>query len=1016
MDWEFSDILEQSPVGDLCFGPYDIYIKTLMEVFSDEMDKTPELLPDLQDKLYTFQNRNAGILIKKLEKMKVAMLSDSVGLGKTITAGAVIRHYIKSQNARVRLIVPAGLKNQWEVDLEGILGIENHRDYQMLSMQDVHKLKETIDQDKQYFRRNKHVDLFVIDEAHNLRNTSGTRYEAVEEMLGLHPDSKVLLLTATPINNRLIDFSNQIMLASKGRLRSIPVPFYDNRGNLTHIDFFEALERISSEREKARRKKQKYDWSKNKIALSTGLRHYLVRTTRRGIQEESRDFVFPKSTIKSINYTYDTDINLGEFEDVDPFKININVLDSFTQLTKHPLDVVKDENYMNQIYKRSENEIITSSVSKEGCSLHARALSDANTTVLDVIEDNARKSVIVNIYQALLLLGLCPYRPDLYKHKFYGKSIDEINVAIGGRFNSESAKIRTQMSIHNIIHVSWLKRSESSLYALKKSLCNYRKRLDKFEYWLNKGYIISLKDISIIENQYDDNFEDAFKDYDGYNAEDSYIYNDIDSRTKGVERVEADENVFNIRQLRKDIERDRIICSKILESMDPLIKNNPKIQELLNFINEQKNEKVLIFSFFADTIEYLNQQLSGKLKNAEFLSGNSPFTESIVRKFSPQSKKYQLKENENEIQYLFATDILSEGQNLQDCGVLINYDLHWNPVRMIQRNGRINRLGSKFNEVIIANCKPVDDLEAYLNIVKRLEYKIEGINETIGLDQDVMVQGEANPMEFIEKAQEQSSVDGIAEAGEDLLSWSDDFIVELHKFIDNNDESEINRIRSIPLGKWNYLPANSSEDRVIGLEKVSLTKGEEKDSLSEYIFCKMKPVRYDADSPFAGLGGSDSIKGDFIETEIALNAIKTNPDDNSVSTDKIKLNRKEYSNRLKMVATSKAVNAEYSQYDLKLSEERAINIISEYFKDFNKDNDLRKIIKNSLFYRTDKKEFNKLVKLINEEYKDNQYLNASTQTKFANFYERLKDRYNKESREISSQKDILFYVPRSIND
>src|SRR5699024_11401195 len=159
---------------------------------------------------------------------------------------------------------------------------------------------------------------------------------------------------------------------------------------------------------------------------------------------------------------------------------------------------------------------------------------------------------------------------------------------------------------------------------------------------------------------------------------------------------------------------------------------------------KEYGSKVLVFSFFSDTIDYLEKALpemiGGKIENfqerSSFISGNKVNKIETARLFSPKSQKYKLDRTEKEIDFLFATDVLSEGQNLQDAGILVNYDLHWNPVRMIQRNGRINRLGSTYDEVLIANARPSDDLEAYLKLVRRLERKIETINSTVVNDQN----------------------------------------------------------------------------------------------------------------------------------------------------------------------------------------------------------------------------------------------------------------------------------------
>ena len=189
-----------------------------------------------------------------------------------------------------------------------------------------------------------------------------------------------------------------------------------------------------------------------------------------------------------------------------------------------------------------------------------------------------------------------------------------------------------------------------------------------------------------------------------------------------------------------------------------------------------------------------------------------------------------MKPEDQRIDYLFATDVLSEGQNLQDAGILVNYDLHWNPVRMIQRNGRINRLGSEFEEVIIANMKPEDSIELYLNLVARLEKKIDTIKNTVGLDQGILSVEDVNPMEFIEDTKKlysgntEEASKTLEHLGEDddILSWTNDHVYKLREFMAKNDQVEIDRIRSIPDNKWGYLPqhTDAAYDKSLSLLRV----------------------------------------------------------------------------------------------------------------------------------------------------------------------------------------------------
>ncbi|MCF8783412.1 phospholipase D-like domain-containing protein [Rhodococcus ruber] len=181
-DWDgrFTEVLSNSPVGDLTFGPYDTYIKTLMEVYPDELLPPETLAPDVKDVLFSFQYRNAQILINKLERMGLAMLSDSVGLGKTITSGAVISHYKQKGATRTYVIAPASLRSQWVQDLAERFGLI--QGYEVISLQDPGAINRARELD-QY----KSVDLFVIDEAHNLRNASGKRHRQLLEWFIANP-------------------------------------------------------------------------------------------------------------------------------------------------------------------------------------------------------------------------------------------------------------------------------------------------------------------------------------------------------------------------------------------------------------------------------------------------------------------------------------------------------------------------------------------------------------------------------------------------------------------------------------------------------------------------------------------------------------------------------------------------------------------------------------------------------------------------------------------------------------
>ncbi|GHU66931.1 hypothetical protein AGMMS49983_17380 [Clostridia bacterium] len=1007
-DGEFSEILRSSPVGDLTFGPYDVYIKTLMDVFPDELIETESFDGDIAEVLYSFQNRNAGILLKKLERMGVAMLSDSVGLGKTITAGAVIRNYRDSKNAsRIIVIAPASLKQQWGDDLGERFGLRANHDFEVVSMQDLNVIERLIEEGHKPWM--KAVDLFVIDEAHNLRSAGSTRYAKILELLLDNPDSKVLLLTATPINNSLMDFANQIQLGSKGVLDSISVPYVRNDGKVEKVDFFEALNRIQSEARKEEKAGGVLDWDKYRNTIATGLRHYLVRSTRQGVEAEggiiSIDGTrreFPKSIVEQIEYGYDNDdVDMiakaiddeiaTVFERVSVRHIDLDVASELTQQTEHPLD----------LYKKPPMPTLFSNA--------------------------AIKSVIPNIFQVINLIGFTPYRPDLYMQKYHGKAVTDINTLLQAEASNsaEKRKIKIQMAIHNMLHITWLKRMESSAASLLKSVSYYQKRIALFNKYLDKGYIISLSDISLLQNEYDEDIERAFSDYDTYLSDvQKALDNEEDSSAierQGVEKKIADPKIYNMDALKRDIERDIGITDMLTRVLTKLADptTNGKLKAFAEYIERiiaegKYGKKIVVFSFFSDTIEYLEESLplvvtkipDFNTRSAFITGGRGGKVEQVARRFSPVAKKYTLKEDETEYDFLFATDVLSEGQNLQDAGMLINYDLHWNPVRMIQRNGRINRLGSTYSEVLIANAMPHAELELFLRLVRRLERKIVTIKNAIGIDQGVL-DNEINPIEFIEEyseaankiysvnSEEASEALENLENTEDILSWTDDYSYELRRFAsEHKDDGEIERLKAIPLGKWNYLPERKTKlaaDTCLALERVTGRTSLTGVPINETLFISVNTTgRYVAD---------------YIDDADALASIKTTPEDNGRSKDAIRLDREIVARRAARQAKTKAESTE-SIYKLKPKQIEALTVLKDYFPI-----DLQSVVVKGLRNSLQKKTFERIVRHINREVKEGGSPNASTVSQFEILIKDLQSTAS-EDRQIDETINVLFYADR----
>ena len=624
-------------------------------------------------------------------------------------------------------------------------------------------------------------------------------------------------------------------------------------------------------------------------------------------------------------------------------------------------------------------------------------------------------------------LGFAPYKPDSYSHNIYNKTINEIRALDLKR--NEANQLRTQLAVHNMLHVTWLKRLESSTATLLRSVLNYQDRIGLFEKWLDRGYIVSLTDAATLDSEYGEDIDKAFEDYDKYLSdldEAMSQVNEQDIKKRGVERKEADEKLFNIPQLKKDLQRDKEICKFLTTVLTRLSKKdhdrklNVFADKIVERLEENKyGKKLLVFSFFSDTIDYLKERLPQILENripnfskrAEFISGNSGSVEEITKRFSPISKKAKIKK-QSELDFLFATDVLSEGQNLQDAGFLVNYDLHWNPVRMIQRNGRINRLGSTYENILIANMKPHEDLEFYLKLIRRLEHKIATINFTVGNDQSILGESE-NPIEFHEILESDNIFDDDIDKAskameqfentEDILDWVDNYSTELRKFIDaHKEDGEIKRIQSIPDGKWNYLPKLTENfenlDYVIGLyrakSKISATGALIKD-IGFVSIEKSSEKR----GPFS------SLQAKYIQEKDALKQIQTTPQDNKRMIDKIPVDRSEY---IKKGSTEISVQFESANpvYSIKQQGMQALEILKTYF---DSSYNLVGIIEKGIRYSNDKRTFEQIVREVNKQNKENGELTPRVIKNFENLLTKLLQAESDEKR-IEKVEGVLFYA------
>ena len=855
-DWsqEFINVLIHSPVGDTLYSPYESYVKTLHLLYEEELDDDPFVQStDAAYDLFEFQQRNVQALNRKLKKHGVAMLSDSVGLGKTITAIETMRGYADGPLGRQRVVVicPKSLEKQWKKEL-----LKNKlQEVQVVTLQNAGQIEE-----QREFDQFAAVTLFVIDESHNLRKTNGERYQRIVDWIRNNPKCNVLLVTATPINNELNDLTNQILLGTGGRGDAFRVLVKDGDEEY-EAPFASAVRSLQSQIRRQLNAGGQIDPTDIQNVIAPIIRQVVVRRTRQGIMAEyggleidGQLVTFPEENVQPAMYRFGADSGSTMFQLLNSHPTlsellhysNDDLSENCTDL-KHPLDQVQKLNRLTD--DRVKNEI-------------------------------ASESPMYFIFQLILSLAFVPYRWRMYRKQYYGKTIQQIRDM--NLDAVESRALHQQRGMYGIFRTIFLKRLESSVRAIRISVERYRDKLLVFQEGIDQGQIISIGDAKKIEAALLDGNE-ADVDLTAFFEDEDSILDD------------ASEETYNMSAIRADIEKEITILDLLLQFIGLLEQEDTKLQKLNELINSLGDQKVLVFSYFSDTVKYLEERLvqephtSVSVDNGFFLSSrNRKEANDAVKRFAPIAQEAEDIEPEDQLQYLISTDVLSEGQNLQDCGILINYDLHWNPVRMIQRNGRVNRLGTDFETVSIFNMRPDIQLERYLQLVNRLESKINLIRFTIGTDASILGEA-AMPTDFVDDLSdiycdnEQRRLRALQrmQAAGDFLLAEDVFVQDLKAFDANPDHSEEYKeeIYNMPVGKWcDYPDTELAEDDarppVLALSGVEFSNAEE--TAMSYKFLEMQ---------------ADTSKAKVIPNLKALRWLKTAPSDNERQADRIELDR-----------------------------------------------------------------------------------------------------------------------------
>ena len=677
--------------------PEFIYYKTLYHLFENILadvgdaefaEANPSFLQtEIWQKLYAFQKHGVQACLQKLKAYNGCIIADSVGLGKTYEALAIIK-YFELRNANVLVLCPKKLEKNWTLypihfrRRRNPLKADRFR-YNVLAHTDLSRdsgESNGIDLAQHEWDG---YDLVVIDESHNFRNRSTntldqdgklvrkSRYnKLLEDVIQSGGKTQVLMLSATPVNNRLTDLDNQICLITEDRDDAFRKTGISSiRGTLnaaqSHFDTWPA------ETEQIPKKSQKQE------NLAESLNADFFALLDRLTIARSRTHV--------INFYENAIEEVGQFPDREPPKSifpEIDLQGKFPtyQAISHQIDGYRLAIFNPSRYIRQE------------CRHH------------------------------------------------YGERLLQ----------------QREFNLIGMMKVNFLKRLESSVHSfastLERTIENIKERASEIQDFL------SVTPSVVNESGFDPFAETT----EGYGEDDelqtgvqagknqTYLYEHIDLDTWLADLHDDRTQLDKIYKIAQNITVDR---DAKLEQLKQLIAS--KVQNPAKNRDEKENRKVLVFTAFADTANYLYDNLYEWAKEtlnieSAVVTGGASRSElvrndfdEILTNFSPISKERDEGETEGkeelpEIDLLIATDCISEGQNLQDCDYLINYDIHWNPVRIIQRFGRIDRIGSKNKKIHLINFWPTPELDAYINLKPRVEARMALVNLTATGDDDLL--------------------------------------------------------------------------------------------------------------------------------------------------------------------------------------------------------------------------------------------------------------------------------------
>jgi SNF2 family DNA or RNA helicase len=716
---------------------YNIFNEFLEDISEDELPKeaTGFKQSAIWNKLYNFQRDAALAIINKLEKFNGCILADSVGLGKTFTALSVIK-YFESRNRSVLVLCPKKLYENWNTYRQPYTNnplVKDRLNYKILYHTDLSR-SQGYSNDIDLERVNwSNFDLVVIDESHNFRNGGKVstdengenprenRYlRLMNKVIKTGVKTKVLMLSATPVNNRFGDLKNQLQLAYEGQT--------------------EAFDQLLP--------------------------------TSKGIDDIFRQAQASYNIWADLPPQERTTERLLRMLDFDFFRL----LDAVT--------IARSRKHIQQYYDTAD--IGTFPVRLKPLSRQPH-LTDLDTAI------NYNE-----IFEQLQMLHLAIYAPSAFILPSKLWKYEEEESTTGHRLSIEER----EQGIQRLMNIQLLKRLESSVNSFRLTLSRIRDYMQETLDAIAK-FQSGDKHVSV----------DDYEEVDGDEDEQEFTI----GKKKNRILLEDMDFVSWQEEIKGDLDVIRLLLT-MLESITP--EHDSKLQQLITDLRDKfshpinnDNKKVLIFTAFSDTAEYLYNCLANDIKqkhglNVALVTGDVEARSTlklrekldfnkVLTLFSPISKeRAALYPNiHEEIDVLIATDCISEGQNLQDCDYLLNYDIHWNPVRIIQRFGRIDRIGSKNAQIQLVNYWPDMTLDEYINLKGRVESRMKVTVMTATGDDNILSPEEKDDLEYRRQQLERLQQDVVdleeMNSGVSIMDLGlNEFRLDLLEYINSNHDVE----------------------------------------------------------------------------------------------------------------------------------------------------------------------------------------------------------------------------------